>query len=171
VVSGRHAAAIDQVAALLWSRADCHSSWSASPGRWPMSTGRGPVIGAAAARWDKDAPGGLGLPAESDVLGAVARGLSIRQAARLLGIAPRTVENVQTRLFRKLGVCNRSGALAVADAFGLVPEPASADPEMPGDEQAHHREPVPSRHPRNPHARAEPLARTRHAAPLKEAWH
>jgi hypothetical protein len=28
---------------------------------------------------------------------------------------------VQTRLFRKLGVRNRSGALAVADAFGLIP--------------------------------------------------
>jgi two-component system, NarL family, nitrate/nitrite response regulator NarL len=111
-----------------------------------------PVIGAAAARWDKDAPGGLGLPEltarESDVLCAVARGLSIRQAARLLGIAPKTVENVQTRLFRKLGVRNRSGALAVADAFGLVPEPASADPELPADAgQAHRRDPVPSRPP------------------------
>jgi DNA-binding NarL/FixJ family response regulator len=95
-----------------------------------------PVIGAVRARWDKDAPGGLGLPEltarESDVLCAVARGLSIRQAARLLGIAPKTVENVQTRLFRKLGVRNRSGALAVADAFGLVPESASADPEAAG---------------------------------------
>jgi DNA-binding NarL/FixJ family response regulator len=95
-----------------------------------------PVIGAVRARWDKDAPGGLGLPEltarESDVLGAVARGLSIRQAARLLGIAPKTVENVQTRLFRKLGVRNRSGALAVAGAFGLVPEPATADRADPG---------------------------------------
>jgi two-component system, NarL family, nitrate/nitrite response regulator NarL len=94
-----------------------------------------PVIGAVRARWDKDAPGGLGLPEltarESDVLAAVARGLSIRQAARQLGIAPKTVENVQTRLFRKLGVRNRSGALAVADAFGLVPEAAS--PEAAGD--------------------------------------
>jgi DNA-binding NarL/FixJ family response regulator len=111
-----------------------------------------PVIGAAAARWDKDAPGGLGLPEltarESDVLCAVARGLSIRQAARLLGIAPKTVENVQTRLFRKLGVRNRSGALAVADAFGLVPEPASPDPDLPGDaEQAHRRDPAGPVHP------------------------
>ena len=31
------------------------------------------------------------------------------------------MENVQTRLFRKLGVRDRSGALAVADAFGLLP--------------------------------------------------
>ncbi len=35
---------------------------------------------------------------------------------RVLGIAPKTVENVQTRLFRKLGVRNGSGALAVAGA-------------------------------------------------------
>jgi DNA-binding CsgD family transcriptional regulator len=46
---------------------------------------------------------------------------SIPQTARALGIAPKTVENVQTRLFRKLGVRNRPGALAVADAFGLLP--------------------------------------------------
>ncbi len=89
-----------------------------------------PVIGAVRARWDKDAPGGAELPEltarESDVLGAVAQGLSIRQVARQLGIAPKTVENVQTRLFRKLGVRNRSGALAVADAFGLLPEHPSA---------------------------------------------
>ena len=38
----------------------------------------------------------------------------------LLGIAPKTVENIQTRLFRKLGVRNSAGALAVADAFGLL---------------------------------------------------
>jgi DNA-binding NarL/FixJ family response regulator len=91
-----------------------------------------PVIGAVRARWDKNAPGGLELPEltarESDVLRAVAQGLSIRQVARLLGIAPKTVENVQTRLFRKLGVRNRSGALAVADAFGLLPEPPGTEP-------------------------------------------
>jgi len=52
-------------------------------------------------------------------------GHSIRQTARALGIAPKTVENVQTRLFRKLGVRNRSGALAVADAFGLLPGTAT----------------------------------------------
>jgi DNA-binding CsgD family transcriptional regulator len=59
---------------------------------------------------------------ESDILRWLAQGYSIRQTARVLGIAPKTVENVQTRLFRKLGVRNRSGALAVADAFGLLPQ-------------------------------------------------
>jgi two-component system nitrate/nitrite response regulator NarL len=57
---------------------------------------------------------------ESDILSSMAQGHSIRQTARALGIAPKTVENVQTRLFRKLGVRNRSGAPAVADAFGLL---------------------------------------------------
>jgi two-component system, NarL family, nitrate/nitrite response regulator NarL len=91
-----------------------------------------PLIKAAGVRWDEDVPGRASLPEltsrESDILSSLARGHSIRQTARELGIAPKTVENVQTRLFRKLGVRNRAGALAVADAFGLLPvstEPAS----------------------------------------------
>jgi len=84
-----------------------------------------PLLGAARVRWDEHATGPVGLPEltsrESDILSSMAQGHSIRQAARALGIAPKTVENVQTRLFRKLGVRNRSGALAVADAFGLLP--------------------------------------------------
>jgi len=83
-----------------------------------------PLIGAVRARWDERSPGRLELPEltarESDILQSLAKGHSIRQTARALGIAPKTVENVQTRLFRKLGVRNRSGALAVADAFGLL---------------------------------------------------
>jgi two-component system, NarL family, nitrate/nitrite response regulator NarL len=64
---------------------------------------------------------------ESDILQSVARGDSIRQTARTLGISPKTVENIQTRLFRKLGVRNRAEALAVGDALGLLPDtrPAS----------------------------------------------
>jgi DNA-binding NarL/FixJ family response regulator len=91
-----------------------------------------PLIKAAGVRWDEHVPGQAGLPEltsrESDILSSLARGHSVRQTARELGIAPKTVENVQTRLFRKLGVRNRAGALAVADAFGLLPagdEPAS----------------------------------------------
>jgi two-component system, NarL family, nitrate/nitrite response regulator NarL len=63
---------------------------------------------------------------ESDILQSVARGDSIRQTARTLGISPKTVENIQTRLFRKLGVRNRAEALAVADALGLLPGPRPA---------------------------------------------
>ena len=83
-----------------------------------------PLIGAVRARWDQQMPGSSDLPEltarESDILRFGAQGYSIRQTARVLGIAPKTVENIQTRLFRKLGVRNRAGALAVADAFGLL---------------------------------------------------
>lgn len=41
---------------------------------------------------------------EHDILRCIAAGKSIRQTGRALGIAPKTVENVQTGLFRKLGV-------------------------------------------------------------------
>ncbi|HTS96558.1 MAG TPA: response regulator transcription factor [Streptosporangiaceae bacterium] len=94
-----------------------------------------PLIGAVRARWDERAPGRLELPEltarESDILRSLAEGHSIRQTARALGIAPKTVENVQTRLFRKLGVRNRSGALAVADAFGLLPPGGAQPPGAP----------------------------------------
>jgi DNA-binding NarL/FixJ family response regulator len=87
-----------------------------------------PLIGAVRARWDQRSPGTGDLPEltarESDILRFGAQGYSIRQTARLLGIAPKTVENIQTRLFRKLGVRNRPGAVAVANAFGLLPTAA-----------------------------------------------
>jgi DNA-binding NarL/FixJ family response regulator len=90
-----------------------------------------PLIGAVRARWEQRGPGASELPEltarESDILRFGAQGYSIRQTARVLGIAPKTVENIQTRLFRKLGVKNRAGALAVADTFGLLP-PSDAGP-------------------------------------------
>jgi len=94
-----------------------------------------PLIGAVRARWDERGPGKLELPEltarESDILRSLSLGHSIRQTARVLGIAPKTVENVQTRLFRKLGVRNRPGALAVADAFGLLPGARNAPAGSP----------------------------------------
>jgi len=57
---------------------------------------------------------------EWDILGCIARGHTIRQTARTLGIAAKTVENTQARLFRKLGVRNRMEALTTADALGLI---------------------------------------------------
>ncbi len=61
-------------------------------------------------------------PRESDILHSIARGHSVRQTARALGISVKTVENTQARLFRKLGVRNRAGALAVAHGLGLMEE-------------------------------------------------
>jgi two-component system, NarL family, nitrate/nitrite response regulator NarL len=63
---------------------------------------------------------------ESDILQSVARGDSIRQTARSLGISPKTVENIQTGLFRKLGVRNRTEAFTVVDALGMLPDTSSA---------------------------------------------
>ncbi len=94
-----------------------------------------PLIGAVRARWDQRAPGTGDPPEltarESDILRFGAQGYSIRQTARLIGIAPKTVENIQTRLFRKLGVRNRAGAVAVANAFGLLPTTTSAPGRRP----------------------------------------
>lgn len=61
---------------------------------------------------------------ERDILDAIARGQTIRQAARSLGIATKTVENIQTILFRKLGARNRRDALTIADGWGLIEQAA-----------------------------------------------
>jgi DNA-binding CsgD family transcriptional regulator len=53
---------------------------------------------------------------ESDIAASLAQGHSIRQTARALGISPKTAENTQTRLFRKLGVRNRAEALGALEA-------------------------------------------------------
>jgi DNA-binding CsgD family transcriptional regulator len=59
-------------------------------------------------------------PRERDILDSIARGHTIRQTARALGIAAKTVENTQARLFRKLGARNRSETLAIAWEVGLL---------------------------------------------------
>jgi two-component system nitrate/nitrite response regulator NarL len=57
---------------------------------------------------------------ERDILGSIACGHTIRQTGRTLGIAAKTVENTQARLFRKLGARNRMEALSIADGLGLI---------------------------------------------------
>ena len=54
------------------------------------------------------------------ILGSIARGHTIRQTARALGIAAKTVENTQARLFRKLGARNRAETLTIARDVGLL---------------------------------------------------
>ena len=58
------------------------------------------------------------------MLELIVQGESVKQTARTLGIAVKTVENTQSRLYRRLGVRNRSQAVAVAMRAGLVPVPA-----------------------------------------------
>ncbi|MGE0308582.1 MAG: response regulator transcription factor, partial [Acidimicrobiia bacterium] len=57
----------------------------------------------------------------TDILNCVEEGCSVKQTARSLGISPKTVENTQRHLFKKLGVRNRSQAVARAHALGLLP--------------------------------------------------
>ena len=80
---------------------------------------------------------------ESDILQSAARGHSVQQTARALAISPRTVENTQTRLFRKLEVRNRAEALAVADALGLLPDtPPAEHGGQPRDNQVRPAQPM-----------------------------
>jgi DNA-binding NarL/FixJ family response regulator len=55
-------------------------------------------------------------PRESEILDLAAAGRSVKQTARALNISVKTVESLQTQLFRKLGVSGRTGA--VAAVFG-----------------------------------------------------
>src|SRR6266545_3829692 len=64
---------------------------------------------------------------ERDILDSIARGHTVRQTARALGIAAKTVENTQARLFRKLGAHNRSAALTIAYRLGLVAPGGTGD--------------------------------------------
>ncbi len=70
----------------------------------------------------EERPGGVPelTARERDILDSIACGHTVRQTARTLGIAAKTVENTQARLFRKLGAHNRSAALTIAYRLGLV---------------------------------------------------
>lgn len=59
-------------------------------------------------------------PREQDILTSIAHGHTVRQTARTLGIAAKTVENTQARLFRKLGARNRAETLTIARDVGLL---------------------------------------------------
>lgn len=79
---------------------------------------------------DRDRPPDL-TAREFDILRSIAMGHTVRQTARLLAIAEKTVENLQGRLFLKLGTHNRAGAIRAAYTLGLLdfdsgPPPSSS---------------------------------------------
>ena len=53
-------------------------------------------------------------PRQRQILESIARGLSNAQIALLLGISPESVKTHVANLFRKIGVANRSEAVAIA---------------------------------------------------------
>jgi DNA-binding NarL/FixJ family response regulator len=57
---------------------------------------------------------------ESEILECIEMGLSVKQTARHLGIADKTVENLRSRLFRKLGARNGGHALVSASHHGVL---------------------------------------------------
>ena len=57
---------------------------------------------------------------EREIIDSIAAGHSVKQTALTLHISAKTVENLQSRLFRKLGVRNRAQAIARAHALGLL---------------------------------------------------
>lgn len=56
---------------------------------------------------------------EKQVIKCLARGLTSKEAARELGLSPRTVEDYRARLIKKFGVRNFSGLMARLAGFSL----------------------------------------------------
>jgi DNA-binding NarL/FixJ family response regulator len=63
-------------------------------------------------------------PREADVLRCIARGLSNPDTGRELFISEATVKSHVTRIFEKLGVNDRTAAVTVAMARGILPPPS-----------------------------------------------
>jgi DNA-binding NarL/FixJ family response regulator len=57
---------------------------------------------------------------EDDIVRSIIAGDSVKQTALRLGIAHKTVENLQRRMFRKLDVRNRAQAVARVHELGLL---------------------------------------------------
>ncbi len=64
------------------------------------------------ARIAETAPRALLSPRERQVVGLLARGMTSKEAARALGLSPRTIEDVRARLLKKFRARNSSELLA-----------------------------------------------------------
>lgn len=71
------------------------------------------------------APAGL-TARETEVLGLIAAGHTAKEAARRLGISPKTADNHIQNLYSKIGVSTRAGAALYAVERGLVQRPLAA---------------------------------------------
>jgi HD-GYP domain-containing protein (c-di-GMP phosphodiesterase class II) len=87
------------------------------------------VLGAAGHRVARRRDGPFGLTArEIDVLRLLARGLSNKEIAAELVIAPKTVSNHVEHIYGKIGTRTRAGAGLFAMQHGLLPEERFAPP-------------------------------------------
>lgn len=89
------------------------------------------VAGQPGRRRQTQRPGDL-TDREVDVLRAIARGDSIRQAATALAIAPKTVDAHIQHIYTKLGVSTRAGATLFALQYDLLGGGRSGDLPMAG---------------------------------------
>ncbi len=90
------------------------------------ATARGETVLAApvAAKLVNHVRGGIQLtPRETEVLRCIARGLSNPETGRELFISEATVKSHVMRIFEKLSVKDRTAAVTVAIARGILPEP------------------------------------------------
>jgi HD-GYP domain-containing protein (c-di-GMP phosphodiesterase class II)/DNA-binding CsgD family transcriptional regulator len=91
----------------------------AAAGRLPAQAVGAVLAGAGQPRRAAPRPAGLS-ERECEVLALVARGLSTKQAARQLGISPKTCDHHIQSVYGKAGVSSRSGATLFALEHGLV---------------------------------------------------
>lgn len=91
-----------------------------SAGRMPRGAVRLVLDAAGHCAADKQAarPDGL-TPREVDVLRLLARGLSTKEIARALSVAPKTVDNQTQSIYRKIGARSRTGAAIYAMESGV----------------------------------------------------
>ncbi|GHG53370.1 DNA-binding response regulator [Streptomyces griseocarneus] len=80
-----------------------------------------PVVGRVMAQMRGGAAPGTLTEREQDILGQLARGLGNREIARALFISEATVKTHLGRIYAKLGVDTRAGAVAVAKERRLLP--------------------------------------------------
>lgn len=59
-------------------------------------------------------------PRERDVLAALARGYTLEEAARTLGMSPNTAHSHTKHIYQKLGISSRSEAARAAVRLALV---------------------------------------------------
>ena len=88
------------------------------------------AVGQRAVRRRPAAPCGL-TPREVQTLGLVARGLSIKQIARKLSIAPKTADGHIQRIYAKTGVSTRAGATLFAMSHDLISAPVENGENSP----------------------------------------